>query len=135
MVRAQLTALLYWPDAEFMKRVFTTSTGDATTVVQKPAPKAAVKWHGRSSGPGQEKKLSGILQPHFQQQPRAPQLLTCHQAVLEDQLLDQVVGHQLGAVYDRIAGDVGKTTWSKAKSGSRSHIYLFFGKKNGINEI
>lgn len=52
-------------------------------------------------------EVSGIVQLL----PRVlPQLLTCHQAILEDQLLDQVVGHQLGAVYDRIAGDVGKTT-------------------------
>lgn len=49
MVRAQLRAPLYWPEVEFMKRVLTTSTGDATTVVQKPAPKAALKWHGRLS--------------------------------------------------------------------------------------
>lgn len=42
-------ALLYWPFPEFMNLVLTTSTGDATTVVQKPAPKAAVKWHGRLS--------------------------------------------------------------------------------------
>lgn len=49
MVRVQLIALLYWPSAEFMNRVLTTSTGEATTVVQKPAPNAAVKWHGRLS--------------------------------------------------------------------------------------
>lgn len=41
--------------------------------------------------------------------------LTCHQVVLEDQLFDQVVGHQLGAVYNSIAGDVGKATWTKRK--------------------
>lgn len=45
-------ALLYWPAVEFMKRVFTTSTGDATMVVQKPAPKAAVKWQGKLSAGG-----------------------------------------------------------------------------------
>lgn len=59
MVRAQLMALLYWPDPEFMNRVLTTSTGEATTVVQKPAPKAAVKWHGRLSEGQQE--MSHIL--------------------------------------------------------------------------
>lgn len=32
-----------------MYLVFTTSTGEAITVVQKPAPNADVKWHGRSS--------------------------------------------------------------------------------------
>lgn len=42
-------ALLYWPEPEFMNRVLTTSTGEATTVVQKPALKAAVKWQGRLS--------------------------------------------------------------------------------------
>lgn len=52
IVRAQLSALLYWPADEFMKRVFTTSTGDATIVVQKPAPNAAVKWQGRLSKQG-----------------------------------------------------------------------------------
>lgn len=43
IVRAQLMALVYWLGVEFMNRVLTTSTGDATIVVQKPAPKAAVK--------------------------------------------------------------------------------------------
>ncbi len=52
IVRAQFSALLYWPAVEFMKRVFTTSTGDATIVVQKPAPNAAVKWQGRLSNEG-----------------------------------------------------------------------------------
>ncbi len=32
-----------------MYLVFTTSTGEAITVVQKPAPNAEVKWQGRSS--------------------------------------------------------------------------------------
>lgn len=32
-----------------MYRVLTTSTGDAITVVMKPAPNADVKWHGRLS--------------------------------------------------------------------------------------
>lgn len=54
IVKAQLRALLYWPCPEFMKRVLTTSTGEATTVVQKPALKAAVKWHGRLSVGGQK---------------------------------------------------------------------------------
>jgi hypothetical protein len=49
IVTAQLIALLYFPAAEFMNRVFTTSTGDATIVVMKPALKAAVKWQGRLS--------------------------------------------------------------------------------------
>lgn len=42
-------ALLYWPVVEFIKRVLTTSTGEATMVVQKPAANAAVKWQGRLS--------------------------------------------------------------------------------------
>lgn len=37
-----------------MYLVFTTSTGEAITVVQKPAPKADVKWHGRSSAEGKK---------------------------------------------------------------------------------
>lgn len=45
-----------------MNRVLTTSTGEATIVVQKPAPKAAVKWHGRLSA--EEKKQRHIL-PHI----------------------------------------------------------------------
>lgn len=49
MATAQLRAPLYWPGAEFMYLVFTTSTGEAITVVQKPAPNADVKWQGRSS--------------------------------------------------------------------------------------
>lgn len=49
MATAQLRAPLYWPWAEFMYLVFTTSTGEAITVVQKPAPNADVKWQGRSS--------------------------------------------------------------------------------------
>lgn len=32
-----------------MYRVFTTSTGEATTVAQKPAPKAEMKWQGKLS--------------------------------------------------------------------------------------
>lgn len=59
MVTVQLIALLYWPAPEFMNRVLTTSTGEATTVVQKPAAKAAVKWHGRLSVG--EQQLSHIL--------------------------------------------------------------------------
>jgi len=54
IVRAQFMALLYWPDTEFMNRVLITSTGEATIVVQKPAPKAAVKWHGMLSVEQQE---------------------------------------------------------------------------------
>lgn len=80
-------------------------------------------------------KLSGLLQLHFQHQRLVLQLLTCHQAILEDQLLDQVVGHQLGAVYNRIAGDVGKTTWRQVKkdiivsSWSESPIFICFSTK------
>lgn len=49
MVHAQLRALLYCPGGEFMYRVFTTSTGEAITVVTKPAPNADTKWQGRLS--------------------------------------------------------------------------------------
>lgn len=54
MAIAQLMAVLYSPVPEFMNRVLTTSTGEATTVVQKPALKAAVKWHGMLSVGEQE---------------------------------------------------------------------------------
>ena len=60
-------ALLYWPAREFMNLVLTTSTGEATTVVQKPAPKAAVKWQGRLSEG--EQKQNRIL-PQY--------LILCH---------------------------------------------------------
>lgn len=56
MVRAQWPALLYWPRAEFMYLVLTTSTGEAMTVVQKPAPKAEVKWQGRSSAKEEQER-------------------------------------------------------------------------------
>lgn len=49
MVQAQLIALLYWPGGEFMYLVLTTSTGEAITVVTKPAPNAETKWQGRLS--------------------------------------------------------------------------------------
>jgi len=49
MAAAQLSTLLYWPTAEFMYLVLTTSTGEAITVVQSPAPKADTKWQGRLS--------------------------------------------------------------------------------------
>lgn len=54
MVAAQLRTLLYWPIAAFIYLVLTTSTGEAKTVVHKPAPKAETKWQGRSSA---EQKL------------------------------------------------------------------------------
>lgn len=49
MVAAQLRTLLYWPIAAFIYLVLTTSTGEAKTVVHKPAPKAETKWQGRLS--------------------------------------------------------------------------------------
>lgn len=48
-------ALLYWPGGEFMYLVFTTSTGEAITVVTKPAPNADTKWHGRLSEDSRER--------------------------------------------------------------------------------
>lgn len=69
MVRAQWPALLYWPRAEFMYLVLTTSTGEAMMVVQKPAPKAEVKWQGRSSAKEEEQaRGSGLLTPSFQKE-------------------------------------------------------------------
>lgn len=44
MVRAQWPALLYWPRAEFMYLVLTTSTGEAMTVVRSR--EGRVKWQG-----------------------------------------------------------------------------------------
>ena len=47
-----------------MYLVLTTSTGEAMMVVQKPAPKAEVKWQGRSSAKEEEQgKQSGLLTP------------------------------------------------------------------------
>lgn len=59
MVAAQLRTLLYWPIAAFIYLVLTTSTGEAKTVVHKPAPKAETKWQGRLSA---EQRL-GITPP------------------------------------------------------------------------
>lgn len=39
----------YCPGGEFMYLVLTTSTGEAMTVVHRPAPKADTKWQGRLS--------------------------------------------------------------------------------------
>lgn len=36
--------------------------------------------------------------------------LACHQVVLQDELFDDVVGHQLRAVHDGIAGYIWQTT-------------------------
>lgn len=49
MAAAHLKTLLYWPEEAFIYLVFTTSTGEAITVVHKPAPKADTKWQGRLS--------------------------------------------------------------------------------------
>lgn len=66
MARAQFRAVLYWPGAEFIYLVFTTSTGEAITVVQKPAPNADVKWHGRSSVRSDNGYFSGTVLMKFQ---------------------------------------------------------------------
>lgn len=49
MAAAQGRTPLYWPGGEFMYLVLTTSTGEAMTVVHRPAPKADTKWQGRLS--------------------------------------------------------------------------------------
>lgn len=36
--------------------------------------------------------------------------LTCHQIVLQNELFDDVIGHQLGTVHNGIAGNIGHTT-------------------------
>ena len=46
---AQLTAPVYRPGEEFMNRVLTTSTGEASVVVIRPAVKADSTWHGMAS--------------------------------------------------------------------------------------
>lgn len=60
MVQAQLIALLYWPGGEFMYLVFTTSTGEAITVVTKPAPNADTKWQGRLSAEALETERKSV---------------------------------------------------------------------------
>lgn len=126
IVTAQLIALLYWPDPEFMNLVLTTSTGEATTVVQKPAPKAAVKWHGRLSVV--EQKLSHILTHYFLYVFRCVRIWTkfarrtCHQVILQDELFDHVICHQLCAVYNGITGDVGHATCKKGEGGLQNNI-------------
>lgn len=57
-----------------------------------------------------QQKLSGVLQLSWYQPGGGRSVLTCHQVILEDQLFDQVIGHQLSAVYNGIAGDVGEAT-------------------------
>lgn len=114
-----------------MKRVLTTSTGEATTVVQKPAPKAAVKWHGRLSVEGQ--KPSQILPQHFIYVSACwtDRLLplTCHQVILQDELFDHVIGHQLCTVYNGVACNVGHTTWKKGEGGGGLSLNTISNKK------
>lgn len=38
-------------------------------------------------------------------------VLACHQLVRQDELFDDVVGHEFGAVHDGVASDVWQTTW------------------------
>lgn len=49
MVIAQLGTLGYCPGRELMNLVFTTSAGEARSVVQNPATRADSKWQGTSS--------------------------------------------------------------------------------------
>lgn len=60
-------ALLYWPGGEFMYLVLTTSTGEAITVVTKPAPNADTKWHGRLSVGGGAVKSALFLKSSLKQ--------------------------------------------------------------------
>lgn len=60
-----------------------------------------------------QQKLSGVLRLCLYQPAGGGEgrfVLTRHQVILEDQLFDQVIGHQLSTVYNGIAGDVGKAT-------------------------
>lgn len=111
MITAQLIAPLYFPGVEFMMRVFTTSTGDTTTVVQKPAAKPAVKWHGMLSVGNKTFSYKG--EPEKMLRTRFDEFaLTCHHVVLQDVVLNDVVRHQLRAVHDGIASYVCQTTWA-----------------------
>lgn len=60
-------ALLYWPGGEFMYLVLTTSTGEAITVVTKPAPNADTKWHGRLSDRGGAIQSASLLKSSLKQ--------------------------------------------------------------------
>lgn len=113
MVIAQLTAPLYCPGTEFMKRVFITSTGDATIVVQKPAAHAAVKWHGMLSAGKTDllfKQTNTTLERALERF-----ALTCHQVILQDELFHYVIGHKLRAVYDGVTSYIWKTTCKNSK--------------------
>lgn len=114
MVIAQLTAPLYCPGTEFMKRVFITSTGDATIVVQKPAANAAVKWHGMLSA-GKTDLLFKLINKHDAGE-RVRKICTCHQVILQDELFHYVIGHKLRAVYDGITSYIWKTTCKNSKN-------------------
>lgn len=37
--------------------------------------------------------------------------LTCHQVALQDLLFDDVIGHQLGTVYNGVTGNIRQATW------------------------
>lgn len=87
-------------------------------VVQKPAAKAAVKWHGMLSAkpkqnrrPSYEGTWGGEVSYSCRPGGLKVSALACHQAALQDELLDDVIGHQLGAVHDGITSDVRETTW------------------------
>lgn len=115
---AQLIAPLYCPGTEFMKRVFITSTGDAMMVVQKPAAKAAVKWQGMLSVENKEGRVEkpGTI-TRWHEVPEIPGdqfemfALACHQVVRQDELFDDVICHQLTAVYNAITSYVWQTAW------------------------
>lgn len=100
-----------------MNRVLTTSTGEATIVVQKPAPKAAVKWHGMLSVGEQKHNYINI---HYTNMlyflirlwlcETSNMTFTCHQIIFQDEFFDYVIGHQLCTVYNGITGNVGHAT-------------------------
>lgn len=49
-------------------------------------------------------------------------VLACHQVVLQDQLFDDVVRHQLGAVHYGITGDVWQAAWNTGWNGEHTHL-------------
>lgn len=86
-----------------MYLVFTTSTGEAIIVVQKPAPNADVKWHGRSSVRNHHvnfcwysNKICCIIQ----------NWLTSHRCILQKSIFDEVISHQFSTIHYGITGDV-----------------------------
>lgn len=109
MATAQLRTLLYWPRAEFMYLVLTTSTGEAITVVHNPAPKADAKWQGRLSVECTEPRAECYI-IHMRDVAVKPLCFTCQLRGPKEHILDEVIGHQFCAVNNSVTCNV----WSCA---------------------